>query len=105
VANATTGGHDTIRVRAFDGTSWAEDTAALAATAPRATVVAGAESRVNTHTASDQGAPDVAVLPNGNYVVTWHSLNQDGSKYGVYSQLYRADGTPIGGEARVNSYT
>ncbi|CCC96833.1 calcium-binding protein [Azospirillum baldaniorum] len=105
VANATTGGHDTIRVRAFDGTSWAEDTAALAATAPRATVVAGAESRVNTHTPSSQGAPDVTVLPNGNHVVTWHSLGQDGSSYGIYAQLYRADGTPVDGEVRVNSYT
>ncbi|TWA66655.1 hypothetical protein FBZ85_1552, partial [Azospirillum brasilense] len=74
-------------------------------------IVAGAESRVNTHTPSSQGAPDVTVLPNGNYVVTWHSLGQDNNTVnpntscGVYSQLYRADGTPIGGESLVNTYT
>ena len=42
----------------------------------------GSEFQINTHTPSYQGFSSVAVLEDGGYVVTWQSLNQDGSGYG-----------------------
>jgi Ca2+-binding RTX toxin-like protein len=53
-------------------------------------VALGSETLVNTTTTSDQYVPSVAALSDGGYVVTWVSLNQDGSFGGVYSKLYAA---------------
>lgn len=66
---------------------------------------AGASFRVNTTTISDQHFPAVAMDAAGNFVITWSSLLQDGSGYGVYARLYQADGTPRGDEFRVNTHT
>jgi len=65
----------------------------------------GSEFRVNTYTSSDQISPAVAIKPDGAFVVTWASNGQDGSSWGVYAQRYAADGTPVGGEFRANTYT
>ncbi|WP_170565742.1 calcium-binding protein [Ruegeria atlantica] len=62
----------------------------------------GTEFQVNTHTTNDQGDPSVTGLTGGGFVVTWDSFGQDGSGYGVYGQLYTADGTKQGSEFRVN---
>jgi hypothetical protein len=58
----------------------------------------GPEFRVNSYTTNDQGMPSVASDQNGNFVVVWQSLNQDGSSYGVFGQRYGASGTPLGPE-------
>jgi len=42
---------------------------------------------------------------NGNFVITWKSEIQDGSSNGVYAQRYASDGTKLGSEFRVNTYT
>lgn len=65
----------------------------------------GAEFQINSYTASDQWQAGVAPLEDGGFVITWASEGQDGHGYGIYAQLYAADGTPIGGEFQVNSYT
>lgn len=65
----------------------------------------GGEFRVNTSTFNRQGDPDVTALADGGFVVTWESLGQDGSQYGVFGQRYDASGTPVGGEFRANTYT
>ncbi|NBJ11494.1 hypothetical protein [Microvirga arsenatis] len=65
----------------------------------------GAEQRVNTHTDGVQDASSITMLSNNNWIVTWTSENQDGDGYGIYQQQYYADGTPIGGEQRVNTTT
>jgi hypothetical protein len=65
----------------------------------------GSETRVNTYTANSQLNPSVMALADGGWVVTWHSLNQDGSSYGVYQQRYDADGNAHGPEQRVNETT
>lgn len=65
----------------------------------------GGEKRVNTHTALDQQAPDIAALSNGGWVVTWQSDNQDGNTGGIYTQVYHADGSKDGKEFRVNQHT
>ncbi|MEL6703633.1 MAG: T9SS type A sorting domain-containing protein [Bacteroidota bacterium] len=61
----------------------------------------GSEFLVNTTTTNNQSAPSVAMDDDGDFVVVWASL----SPSGVYAQRYAADGTPQGGEFRVNSVT
>jgi hypothetical protein len=65
----------------------------------------GGEFRVNTYTTSTQAYPAVATDNGGNFVVVWHSLQQDGSLLGVFGQRYASSGAPLGGEFRVNTYT
>jgi hypothetical protein len=66
----------------------------------------GAEFQVNTYTTKDQRAAAVAVDAVGNFVVVWHSFEQDASVgTGVFGQRYDAAGGPRGGEFRVNTYT
>ncbi|MBI5790411.1 MAG: DUF4347 domain-containing protein [Rhodocyclales bacterium] len=57
---------------------------------------AGEEFRVNGTTLVDQLRPDVAVAPDGDFVVTWRS---DAGSGGIFSQRFAADGTRIGGIA------
>ncbi|MBU2993362.1 DUF4214 domain-containing protein [Octadecabacter sp. 1_MG-2023] len=68
------------------------------------------EVRVNQYSYGSQTSPDVTVLSDGRFVVTWESQSllsstQDGSGDGVYARIYSADGVPEGGEFRVNSTT
>jgi len=65
----------------------------------------GNEIRVNNETADSQMLPDAVVLENGDYVVVWQSLGQDGAGNGVYSQRFNSLGEKIGYEYRVNNYT
>ena len=65
----------------------------------------GSEFRVNTYTTSAQLLPSAAMDTDGNYVVTWTSLGQDGPDFGVYGQRFAADGTPRGSEFQVNTFT
>jgi hypothetical protein len=64
-----------------------------------------AETRVNTTTAGDQYDASVTRLSDGGYVVTWMSLSQDGSGYGIYAQQYDQLGNAVGGETPVNTTT
>jgi len=52
----------------------------------------GAEFQVNTYTLGIQSSSSVAALSDGGFVVTWTSLTQDGSNYGIYGQRYAAVG-------------
>ncbi|MDB5524279.1 MAG: uncharacterized protein JWM58_2042 [Rhizobium sp.] len=64
----------------------------------------GTETRVNTYVTGEQRSPQITALSGGGWVVSWTSLGQDGSSYGVYQQAYAADGDPVGAETRVNTY-
>ncbi len=68
-------------------------------------VTVGQSITANTYTTGYQGSTQLAVLKDGSVVVTWQSNLQDGSNYGVFAQHASADGTPIGGEVQVNTYT
>lgn len=68
-------------------------------------ILAGPIFRVNTTTANDQTHPQVAVSTSGDFTVIWQSEGQDGSGSGIYGQNYLANGTKLGGEFRVNTYT
>ncbi|MDJ0785080.1 MAG: DUF4347 domain-containing protein, partial [Desulfosarcinaceae bacterium] len=44
----------------------------------------------------------VAMDVNGNYVVVWSSLNEDGSGWGVFGQRFDVAGTAVGSKFQVN---
>jgi hypothetical protein len=64
--------------------------------------VGGAAVRVNSHLYGDQYAPRISAIAL-DYLVTWTSLGQDGSREGVYGQSVHEDGSLVGGEFRVNT--
>ena len=68
----------------------------------------GPEFQVNTYTMGFQGpnfvGSSVASDPNGNFVVVWESVGQDGSGTGILGQRYDANGDRRGGEFQVNTY-
>jgi len=65
----------------------------------------GNEFLVNTYTTDYQIQPSTTALADGGFVVTWQSWGQDGSYYGVYAQMYDANGDTQGNEFQVNTYT
>ena len=71
----------------------------------------GIEFQVNTFTTHKQAQPSVAMDSDGDFLISWHSgdpngpVVQDGSSRGVYAQAYNNNGTIVGSEFRVNTYT
>lgn len=68
-------------------------------------VAIGDEFLVNTYTTNNQRLPSIAMDDSGDFVIVWHSMEQDGSEAGVYGQRYDALGVPQGGEFAVNQHT
>ena len=66
--------------------------------------LAGSEQRVNTQLYGDQYSPQISALGT-DYLMVWTSMGQDGDHEGVYGQLLGRDGSPSGGEFRVNTTT
>ena len=60
---------------------------------------------INTYTTSYQQSPSVAMDADGDFVVVWESRGQDNDDDGVFARQYRADGTAVGSEIQVNTYT
>jgi uncharacterized repeat protein (TIGR01451 family) len=51
---------------------------------------AGAEFPVNSTTLNSQSAPSIAMDSFGEFVIAWHSYDQDASNtYGIYAQRYK----------------
>ncbi|MFM2052137.1 MAG: hypothetical protein RL456_174, partial [Pseudomonadota bacterium] len=65
----------------------------------------GGPIAVNATTADDQGAPSVAAVPSGGFVVAWQSRLQDGDGLGVVARRFDAAGVALGGEIVVNTAT
>jgi uncharacterized protein YxeA len=65
----------------------------------------GGETLVNTFTTSDQFDSSVTALANGRWAVTWASYGHAGDTSGIYAQIYQANGSKLGGEIHVNTYT
>ena len=65
----------------------------------------GNEFLVNTFTTGDQGNPSVSMGLYDDVVAVWDSVGQDGDSTGIFAQTYGDDGSPVGGELQVNSYT
>ncbi len=69
-----------------------------------ANALGGVTRRINTWLYGDQYAPKIAGMGT-DYLVTWTSLGQDGSREGVYGQFLRGDGSLTQDEFRVNTTT
>jgi hypothetical protein len=65
----------------------------------------GPEFRVNTYSTGSQYSPSIGMDGTGRFVVAWTSYPQDGSESGIYAQRFAADGSRLGPEFRVNTYT
>ena len=66
----------------------------------------GGEFQVNTYTTGFQGHPSVAVDNQPDrFVVAWEGQGAGDEPFGIYAQQYFGNGTPIGGEFRVNGFT
>jgi hypothetical protein len=62
---------------------------------------------VNTYTTNTQRSLSVAADGDGDFVIAWTSVGQEGPGLGsgVYARRYSAAGVPQGAEFRVNTYT
>ena len=56
---------------------------------------------VNTETENIQQFSSVAMDADGDLVITWQSLEQDGDGWGIYAQRYNPAGMPIGGRNEI----
>jgi len=65
----------------------------------------GGEFQINTYTTGYQTDPAVSSDSSGNFVVAWSSNTGDGSGYAAFGQRYSTDGSAIGGEFQINTYT
>ena len=66
----------------------------------------GVQTLVNTTTAGDQVYSRVAVSPNGDFLVSWDSFNQDqAGTWGIYAKKYTATGGVEEVQFRVNTTT
>ena len=65
----------------------------------------GTEFQVNTYTTEYQSYPTVAMNEARQFVVAWHSYDQDGDNYGIVARRYDAAGAPLTAEIPVNAYT
>jgi hypothetical protein len=65
----------------------------------------GGEIAVNGYTTSTQQSAQVAVAPDGRFVVAWSSYGQDGSNFGGFARVFDAAGAPLGPEFQVNTFT
>lgn len=63
------------------------------------------EFQVNTNTSYDQYNADIVSLPNDNFLITWTSTGKYGIGEIVCGQLFNANGTRLGEEFQVNTYT
>ncbi|MBN3961089.1 cadherin-like domain-containing protein [Nostoc sp. NMS8] len=68
-------------------------------------VAQGNEFRVNSTTSANQNSSTVAVDADGDFVISWQSLGQDGDYYGIYAQRYNSSGIAQGSEFQVNTTT
>ena len=69
---------------------------------------AGPQLQVNAYTTGNQADPAVAADARGGFVVAWTSYGSagtDGDLSSVQARRFAADGTPLGGEFQVNTYT
>jgi hypothetical protein len=65
----------------------------------------GAEFLVNQYTTGSQFDAAVSMGADGRFVVAWASYLQDGSSAAVMARFYFRDGSPIGQEFRLNTFT
>lgn len=72
-------------------------------------IAVGTEFQINTYTDDTQLSSFVTTLSNGDFVVMWPSASQDSyispyGDFGIYGQIFDANGVKKGGEFHVNTY-
>jgi len=66
----------------------------------------GPEFQVNTLVGDELEMPAVAMAGDGRFVVVWYDTGGlDGDGWSVRGQRFAADGTPVGSEMGINTYT
>jgi hypothetical protein len=69
----------------------------------------GAAFQANVHTNGSQSKPGIAAEADGDFVVAWQSLNQDGTagtgQYGIFARRFSSAGAAQSGEFQVNVFT
>nr|WP_286186698.1 S8 family serine peptidase [Geitlerinema sp. P-1104] len=88
-----------------DFTSEQSFTIEASATIEESVFKIGDEFQVNTYSDGFQWLPSVTGLSDGGFVATWASDGQDGSEGGIYGQRYDSNGSAVGSEFQVNTYT
>ncbi|NGX61758.1 MAG: hypothetical protein K940chlam9_01247 [Chlamydiae bacterium] len=68
-------------------------------------VKSGVEFQINNYTTDDQKYPSIASLNDGGFVITWQNGNGETSAFDIFGQRYAQNGTLVGDEFQVNSYT
>jgi hypothetical protein len=74
----------------------------------RAQVPVGGQFQVNGYTTGSQSRPSVAMAADGTFVVAWASEGSPGSDtsaQSIQAQRYAANGSPLGAQFQVNTYT
>jgi hypothetical protein len=62
----------------------------------------GTEIQVNSYVNGTQDAPYALGLSNGNFIIAWNSILPDGTRQGVYSQMFDSSGAKFGEEFLIN---
>ena len=83
----------------------ASDVTARGGSSGEVIITGGAEFGVNSTTVNNQQLSNVITLEDGGFVITWQSMGQDGSSWGVFGQRYDAAGNTLGNEFQVNTHT
>ena len=68
----------------------------------------GAQFQANAYVTDDQRFPTAAFLPDGRFLLGWHSygsFGNDASEASVQLRAFAADGTPFGTDLQANTYT
>jgi hypothetical protein len=63
------------------------------------------EFLINSYVTGFQGSAAVALDGDGDFVVAWESLGQDGSDYGVFARRFSSSGVAQAAEFQVNTTT
>jgi hypothetical protein len=65
----------------------------------------GTEFQVNSYTAGAQSYAQVCCAADGEFVVIWQSVGQDGDQGGIFGQRFDSGGAKRGPEFQVNTFT
>ncbi len=65
----------------------------------------GSEFRINTFTTNKQTMTKLASYQDGKFIATYSSEGNDGDMFGVFGQIFNADGTRDGSEFQINTNT
>jgi len=75
----------------------------FARTFDKTTILKGTEFRVNSHSEDWQIFPTIDADKEGNFLIAWQSLEQNGDSFGIFAKIFDQYGQPQGKEFQVNN--